>query len=131
MNRVVATIALLVASNIFMTYAWYFHLKKSAWPLAMAILLSWMIALPEYLLQVPANRIGHRNFGGPLTAPQLKILQEALTLLVFGFFSVLVLKEKPRPNEYIAMGLIFLAVVIAMWGRGAPLVEQGAAGGQP
>ena len=131
MSRVAATIALLVASNIFMTFAWYFHLKKSAWPLVMAIGLSWLIALPEYILQVPANRIGHRNFGGPLTAPQLKILQEAITLLVFGVFSVMILKEKPRPNEYIAMGLIFLAVVVAMWGRGAPLVEQGESPADP
>lgn len=131
MSRVAATIALLVASNLFMTFAWYFHLKKSAWPLVTAILLSWMIALPEYILQVPANRIGHRNFGGPLSAPQLKIIQEAITLLVFGFFSVTILKEKPRPNEYVAMGLIFVAVVVAMWGRGAPLAEQAASHGAP
>jgi len=130
-SRVVATIALLVASNLFMTFAWYFHLKKSAWPLVMAIGISWLIALPEYILQVPANRIGHQNFGGPLSAPQLKIIQEAITLLVFGFFSVWILKEKPRPNEYIAMGLIFVAVVVAMWGRGAPLVEKAASTGAP
>lgn len=131
MSRVAATIALLVASNLFMTFAWYFHLKKSAWPLVMAIGISWLIALPEYILQVPANRIGHQNFGGPLSAPQLKIIQEAITLLVFGFFSVWILKEKPRPNEYVAMGLIFLAVVVAMWGRGAPLAEQATSTGAP
>ena len=124
MTRVAATIALLVASNLFMTFAWYFHLKKSAWPLVMAIVISWLIALPEYILQVPANRIGHQNFGGPLSAPQLKIIQEAITLMVFAGFSIVILKEKPRPNEYIAMGLIFAAVVIAMWGRGAPLTDQ-------
>lgn len=131
MSRVAATIALLVASNLFMTFAWYFHLKKSAWPLVMAIGISWLIALPEYILQVPANRIGHQNFGGPLSAPQLKIIQEAITLLVFGFFSVWILKEKPRPNEYVAMGLIFVAVVVAMWGRGAPLAEQAGNAGAP
>lgn len=128
MSRVAATVALLIASNLFMTFAWYFHLKKSAWPLATAILLSWMIALPEYILQVPANRLGHQNFGGPLTAPQLKILQEAITLVVFAVFSVMILKEKPRANEYVAMGLIFVAVVVAMWGRGAPLAEPPGAG---
>lgn len=131
MSRVAATVALLVASNLFMTFAWYFHLKKSAWPLVMAIGISWLIALPEYILQVPANRIGHQNFGGPLSAPQLKIIQEAITLVVFAGFSILILKEKPRPNEYIAMGLIFAAVVVAMWGRGAPLAEQAATTGAP
>lgn len=131
MSRVAATIALLVASNLFMTFAWYFHLKKSAWPLVMAIGISWLIALPEYILQVPANRIGHQNFGGPLSAPQLKIIQEAITLMVFAGFSIVILKEKPRPNEYIAMGLIFVAVVVAMWGRGAPLAEQAANTGAP
>lgn len=121
MLRILATVGLLIASNAFMTYAWYYHLKRPAWPLVMAIGLSWLIALPEYILQVPANRIGHTNFGGPLTAPQLKILQESITLAVFIAFSLLVLKEKPRPNEYAAMALVILAVIVAMWGRAAPL----------
>lgn len=118
MLRILGTVLLLVGSNTFMTYAWYYHLKQKAWPLLLAILLSWLIALPEYCLQVPANRLGHANFGGPLSAPQLKIIQEAITLLVFGAFSTLVLKERLRPNELIAAGLIFAAVVVAMWGRG-------------
>ncbi len=124
MTRILATIALLVASNAFMTFAWYFHLKKLTWPLFVAIGISWLIALPEYILQVPANRLGHQNFGGPLTAPQLKILQEAITLAVFTVFSIWILKERPRANEYVAMALIFAAVVVAMWGRGAPLAAE-------
>lgn len=123
MTRVVATVLLLLASNTFMTFAWYYHLKQKAWPLAMAIGISWLIALPEYVLQVPANRLGHVNFGGPLSAPQLKIIQEALTLLVFLVFSSVVLKERLRANEMVAMGLIFAAVVVAMMGRGTPLAS--------
>lgn len=111
------TVLLLVGSNCFMTWAWYGHLKKAGWGLATAILLSWFIALPEYLLQVPANRFGHFAFGGPFTAPQLKIIQEAVTLTVFLVFSLLVLRERPRPNDLVAMALIFLAVAVAMWGR--------------
>ena len=122
MPKIVWMIGLLVLSNVFMTFAWYFHLKHKAWPLVMAIFVSWMIALPEYILHVPANRLGHASFGGPLSAPQLKIIQEAITLLVFAAFSVLILKEKPRVNEYVAMLMIFGAVVVAMWGRTAPTV---------
>ncbi len=119
MSRVLLTVLLLIGSNCFMTWAWYGHLKKAAWALPVAILLSWLIALPEYILQVPANRFGHFAFGGPFTAPQLKVLQEAITLSVFVGFSILVLKERPRVNEAIAMALIFVAVIIAMWGRPA------------
>lgn len=117
MTRTLATVGLLICSNIFMTWAWYGHLKQKHWPLLLAIGLSWLIALPEYVLQVPANRLGHIDHGGPFTAPQLKIIQEAITLTVFAGFSILVLKEKPRPNEYVAFGLIMAAVVVAMWGR--------------
>jgi uncharacterized protein (DUF486 family) len=77
-----------------------------------------MIALPEYILQVPANRLGHVQHGGPFTAAQLKVIQEAITLTVFAAFSLLVLKEKLRVNEVIAFVLIFAGVVVAMWGRG-------------
>lgn len=129
MSRILLTIGLLVLSNAFMTFAWYYHLKHKAWPLVLAIGVSWLIALPEYILHVPANRLGHAGFGGPLTAPQLKIIQEAITLMVFAAFSLLILKEKPRVNEYIAMVMIFGAVVVAMWGRTAPVigVEQDSA----
>lgn len=119
MSRALAAVLLLVASNAFMTFAWYYHLKQKTWPLLVAIGVSWLIALPEYCLQVPANRLGHAGFGGPLTAPQLKVIQEAITLLVFAAFSVVILKEKPRVNEWAAFGLIMLAVVVAMWGRGS------------
>ncbi|MGA0109220.1 MAG: DMT family protein, partial [Schleiferiaceae bacterium] len=81
----VRTILLLTASNIFMTFAWYYHLKHQGWPLWKAIVLSWFIALFEYLLMVPANRLG---YAGGLSGFQLKIIQEAITLVVFGIFAV-------------------------------------------
>lgn len=120
MLRVLGCIGLLVASNTFMTFAWYYHVKQKAWPLLMAIGISWLIALPEYILQVPANRMGHVDHGGPFTLPQLKILQEAITLVVFTVFALLVAKEKIRVNDYIAFGLIMAAVAVSMFGRSAP-----------
>ncbi len=117
MLRILGAVALLVGSNTFMTYAWYYHLKQKAWPLLVAVLASWLIALPEYCLQVPANRLGHASFGGPLSAPQLKVIQEAVTLTVFGVFSVLVLKERLRTADLVAFGLVLLAVVVSMSGR--------------
>ncbi|MBX3322351.1 MAG: DMT family protein [Phycisphaeraceae bacterium] len=117
MTRILTTVALLFGSNIFMTWAWYGHLKKAAWSIPLAIAVSWMIALPEYMLQVPANRIGHVSQGGPFSAAQLKVLQEAITLTVFIGFAILILKEKPRVNEYIAFALIFAGVAVAMIGR--------------
>ena len=122
--RVLATVLLLCCSNIFMTWAWYGHLKKVGWTIPIAILVSWLIALPEYMLQVPANRVGHTTFGGPFSAAQLKVLQEAITLTVFIVFAMLVLKEKPRVNELIAFVLIFAGVAVAMLGRGEPPKEQ-------
>ncbi|MBX3364844.1 MAG: DMT family protein [Phycisphaeraceae bacterium] len=118
MNRIALTVMLLIASNVFMTFAWYFHLKMKGWTIAVAILISWLIALPEYILQVPANRVGHFAHGGPLTAAQLKIIQEAITLTIFGLFSIYVLREKLRVNEIIAFGLIMAGVVVGMMGRG-------------
>lgn len=112
-----ATVTLLICSNVFMTYAWYYHLKHKAWPLLLAIVLSWGIAFFEYVLQVPANRYGHLSNGGTFTAPQLKIIQEVITLTVFGMFSVLVLGEKLRTNDVIAFGLVLAAVVVSMWGK--------------
>ena len=120
MSRVLITVCLLIGSNIFMTWAWYGHLKKPSWGFITAILVSWLIAFPEYLLQVPANRIGHTSSGGPLSAAQLKVIQEAITLTVFMGFAILVLKERLRVNELIAFGLIFCAVVVAMIGRKDP-----------
>ena len=84
------TILLLAASNVFMTFAWYYHLKHAGWPLWKAIGISWMIALIEYCLAVPANRYGHSS---QFSLFQLKIIQEVMTLLVFAFFAVFVMKE--------------------------------------
>ncbi|MGE3181214.1 MAG: DMT family protein [Phycisphaerae bacterium] len=112
-----STIVLLFCSNIFMTFAWYGHLKRAAWSIPLAIGVSWLIALPEYILQVPANRIGHTSQNGPFSAAQLKVLQEAITLVVFIGFAFFVLKERMRWNEWLAMGLIFAGVAVAMMGR--------------
>jgi hypothetical protein len=118
MIRGLSTIVLLLGSNAFMTWAWYGHLRKS-WGIPAAIALSWLIALPEYMLQVPANRLGHFAHGGPFTAPQLKVIQEAITLAVFTVFTIAVLKERPRIHDAVAFALIFAAVVVSMLGRRA------------
>jgi uncharacterized protein len=93
MPPILSTILLLIASNVFMTFAWYGHLKNlSHKPLIVAVLASWGIAFFEYLIQVPANRIGF----GQLTLPQLKMLQEVITLAVFVPFSVLYMQQPVR-----------------------------------
>jgi len=102
------TIILLTISNIFMTFAWYGHLKYKNSPLWLAIMASWMIAFVEYCFQVPANRIGHNEF----SAAQLKTIQEVITLVVFSFFSVLYLKEGLKWNYLAGFCLIILAVVL-------------------
>ena len=105
---VAITAALLVASNLFMTFAWYGHLKNlNTSPWYVAALVSWGIALFEYLLQVPANRIG---FAGGVSLPQLKILQEVVTLLVFVPFSMLYMGQPFRWN-YLWAGLCILGAV--------------------
>jgi len=116
--RLIGTVLLLIGSNTFMTFAWYYHVKQKSWPLLAAIGISWLIALPEYLLQVPANRLGHVDHGGPLTLSQLKIMQEAITLVVFTFFAIFVAHEKPRIHDCIAFALVFAAVAVSMVGRG-------------
>jgi uncharacterized protein (DUF486 family) len=131
-DQFVLTIILLVCSNAFMTLAWYGHLKFKTAPLIVAILVSWLIALPEYILQVPANRYGHadaaeteagksspervarRWWRGHFSAPQLKILQEIITISVFVAFNFLVLRETIRPTDWAAFGLIVLAVFVMM-----------------
>ena len=100
------TIGLLLISNIFMTFAWYGHLKYRDKPLMLAILASWGIAFAEYCFQVPANRIGYGQF----TGAQLKTIQEVITLVVFAVFSVLYLKEPLRWNYLIGFTLIAAAV---------------------
>lgn len=100
------TIILLTISNIFMTIAWYGHLKYKSSPLWMAILISWGIAFVEYCFQVPANRYGHAQF----TAAQLKVIQEVITLIVFSIFSILYLKEPLKWNYAVGFLCIIAAV---------------------
>lgn len=104
----IQTILLLTLSNIFMTFAWYGHLKFRSSPLWIAILASWGIAFFEYCLQVPANRMGY----GPLSGAQLKIIQEAITLTVFYVFSVMYLKEDLRWNYLVGFLLMLAAVAV-------------------
>ena len=106
MFRHLLPILLLTISNIFMTFAWYGHLKYKGSALWIVILVSWGIALLEYCFQVPANRIGHEYF----TAAQLKTMQEVITLLVFSVFSVFYLKEDFQWNYLVGFALIILAV---------------------
>ena len=105
-----STVLLLVLSNIFMTFAWYGHLKYGhAWPLWKAILVSWFIALIEYCLAVPANRLGYGQFSGF----QLKIIQEAVTIAVFIGFAILFLKEKLAWNYLVAFAFLGVAAFFA------------------
>ena len=104
----VQTVALLVASNLFMTYAWYGHLKNQAGkPWLVAALVSWGIALFEYLLQVPANRIG---YAGGISLAQLKIMQEVITLAVFVPFAVFVMGQ-PLKWDFLWAGLCMVGAV--------------------
>ncbi len=102
------TIILLTISNIFMTFAWYGHLKYREAPLLQVIVISWGIAFFEYCFQVPANRIGSYQF----SAAQLKTIQEVITLSVFSVFSVLYLKEPIKWNYIAGFGMIVLAVFV-------------------
>ncbi|MBI1850853.1 MAG: DMT family protein [Planctomycetes bacterium] len=104
-----STVLLLIASNVFMTFAWYGHLKYKTAALWKVIVISWLIAFFEYCLQVPANRWGHGRF----SAAQLKIIQEVITLIVFAGFSVLYLGESLRWNHLVAFALVVGAVVFA------------------
>jgi uncharacterized protein (DUF486 family) len=99
-------IIFLTVSNVFMTFAWYGHLRYKSAVLWKVILISWLIALPEYCFQVPANRIGHYQF----SAPQLKMAQEVITLVVFCVFSIFYLKEGLKWNYLVGFGLILAAV---------------------
>lgn len=103
------TILLLLASNIFMTFAWYGHLKYKNVALWKVILISWGIAFFEYCLMVPANRIGSYQF----SAPQLKIMQEVITLVVFAVFSIYYLKEEMKWNHIVSFLLVLGAVFFA------------------
>jgi uncharacterized protein (DUF486 family) len=101
------SILLLTASNVFMTFAWYYHLKQQGWPLWKAIVVSWFIALLEYLLMVPANRLGYAD---GLSGYQLKIIQEVITLVVFAVFAALVLKEPLQAKHAVSFSLLLAAV---------------------
>ncbi|MCQ2604587.1 MAG: DMT family protein [Spirochaetia bacterium] len=104
------TILLLLISNVFMTFAWYGHLKFRSTNLLIVILVSWGIAFFEYIFQVPANRIGARY----CSTAQLKIIQEVISLSVFSLFSILYLKEQFRWNYAVAFLFIVLAVVFVL-----------------
>lgn len=112
----VYTILLLLASNVFMTLAWYGHLKMAefSWfktlPLIGVITISWGIAFFEYCLQVPANRIGFAGNGGPFNLMQLKVIQEVITLVVFILFSAVAFHMQLRWNHLVAATLLVLAV---------------------
>ncbi len=102
------TIILLTFSNIFMTFAWYGHLKYRQAPLFKVILISWAIAFAEYCFQVPANRIGSYEF----SVAQLKTIQEVITLVVFSFFSVLFLKQPIKWNYVVGFAMMVGAVFV-------------------
>ncbi len=115
--KALLTIGLLILSNTFMTIAWYGHLKFSEWKwfdklgLLSIILISWGIALFEYFFQVPANRIGFKENGGPFSLVQLKVIQEVITLVVFSVFTLIVFKNQAiKWNHVVAFILIVLAV---------------------
>lgn len=120
MNPMVTTILLLVVSNVFMTFAWYGHLKlqtagiSTDWPLWLVIVFSWAIALFEYSFMIPANRIGYVGNGGPMTLMQLKVTQEAITLIVFTVITIFVFGgETLRWNHIAAFVLLVGAVYLA------------------
>lgn len=115
--RGIMTIGLLVLSNTFMTIAWYGHLKfaEMKWfnklGLVSIVLISWGIALFEYFFQVPANRFGYKEYGGPFSLIELKVLQEVITLVVFSIFTILLFKtESFRWNHVVGFMFLVLAV---------------------
>ncbi len=113
MNPHVAPVVLLALSNLFMTFAWYGHLKFKAAPLWLVVIASWGIAFFEYCLAVPANRIGHAVY----TAAELKTIQEVITLLVFAGFSVLYLREPLGWNHLVGFWLIAAGAFFVFQGR--------------
>nr|WP_321373081.1 DMT family protein [uncultured Bacteroides sp.] len=111
------SILLLVISNVFMTFAWYGHLKLqedkviSNWPLIGVIAFSWSIALAEYMCQVPANRLGFNGNGGPFSLMQLKVVQEVITLIVFTVFSTMLFKGESLHWNHLAAGACLVMAV--------------------
>lgn len=112
------TVLLLVASNVFMTFAWYGHLKldemgvTTGWPLFLIVLMSWGIALFEYSLMVPANRIGFEGHGGPFNLVQLKVIQEVISLTVFSVIVMFVFRGQTLQWNHIAA---FICLVLAVF----------------
>ncbi len=120
MMKGVLTILLLITSNIFMTFAWYGHLKlqemkiSDGWPLILVILVSWGTAFFEYCAQVPANRIGYLGNGGPFNLIQLKVIQEVISLTVFTIIvSVLFKGQSLQWNHFVAFAFLIVAVFFA------------------
>ena len=115
--RILTTIGLLVLSNVFMTFAWYGHLKlqdmgiSSNWPLYVVSLFSWGIALAEYCFQVPANRLGFVGNGGPFTLLQLKVIQEVITLTIFTVFATMCFKGESLHWNHVVSFLLLIAAV--------------------
>ncbi len=116
--KAIYTILLLIVSNVFMTFAWYGHLKFKdiSWlktpGLFSVILISWAMAFFEYVFQVPANKIGFKENGGPFSLVELKTIQEAITLTIFMIFSAVVFKQKFEWNHVVGFLLIVLAVYV-------------------
>ncbi|MBO5615551.1 MAG: DMT family protein [Prevotella sp.] len=117
MDKFIYTVLLLIGSNVFMTLAWYGHLKlnqmniSTSWPLWGVILFSWMIALAEYSLQVPANKIGFVGNGGPMSLMQLKVVQEVISLIVFTIIAgVMFQGERLQWNHFAAFCCLVAAV---------------------
>ena len=111
MIKYIAPVLLLLVANIFMTFAWYGHLKFKSTPLWIVILASWGIAFFEYCLQVPANRMGH----GTYNLAQLKTMQEAITIFVFIFFSILYMREEIKWNYIVGFALMILSVFFVFY----------------
>jgi len=118
MLKGLTTIGMLVIANIFMTFAWYGHIKLQSmkvidhWPLFLVILLSWCLALPEYMCQVPANRIGYTGNGGPFSLMQLKVIQECITLIVFTIFTTVFFNGETLHWNHLAA---FVCLVLAVY----------------
>jgi hypothetical protein len=112
------TVLLLIVSNIFMTFAWYGHLKlqemkiSTSWPLFAVIMLSWGLAFFEYCFQVPANRLGFHENGGPFSLMQLKVIQEAITLIIFTVFTTVLFKGESLHWNHLAA---FVCLVLAVY----------------
>ena len=114
----ILTVLMLIVANIFMTFAWYGHLKLQTMnvitdhtPLILIIVLSWLLALPEYCLQIPANRTGFSSNGGVFTLMQLKVIQEAISITIFTVFTMFIFQgQHIQWNHIVAFGLLILAV---------------------